>query len=113
MGWVAYVVPFLVVLSPTLILKGDSFHILLNIATAVIGVYLVSVAVVGYSSRPLSIIHRLVLTAAGLAAMYPDTSLDLAGVVSGPGAILGVLLLGRDYLASRRPGVSISRSDPS
>ncbi|MEE8395463.1 MAG: TRAP transporter fused permease subunit [bacterium] len=113
MGWVAYVVPFLFVLSPTLILNGERLHILLNTTTAVIGVYLVSVAVVGYFSRRLSIVHRLVLTAAGLAAMYPDTSLDLAGVVSGPGAILGVLLLGRDYLASRRPGVSISRSDPS
>src|SRR5690606_23167705 len=41
-GWVGFVVPFLFVYSPTLILQGDVWHITTDIVTALAGVWLIS-----------------------------------------------------------------------
>ncbi len=71
MGWVAYVIPFLFVLSPTLLAVGAPWKIALNAATATIGVYIVSVAMVGYFTRPLGLVPRLLLGIGGLAAVFP------------------------------------------
>ena len=51
-GWSAYIVPFLFVWSPTLLMQGSVFDVSLAFITAVLGIYLVSVAVVGYLLRP-------------------------------------------------------------
>ena len=102
-GWVAYVVPFLFVLSPTLLLLGDDdFRTTVNVATAVVGVYLISVAAIGYFSRPLSWVFRAVLVIAGTAALLPDYELGLGGIGDATGVAVGVLALAREYLVGRR-----------
>ena len=102
-GWVAYVVPFLFVLSPTLLLLGDdNFRTAINVATAVVGVYLVSVAAIGYFSRPLNWVYRCLLTIAGLAALLPDFEIGFDGFGDAAGVGIGVLALGREYLIGRR-----------
>ena len=101
-GWVAYVVPFLFVLSPTLLLQGDTWPIILNTTTAVAGVYFVSVAVVGYFRRPIRWDARLFLAAGGIAAMLPDIELGLAGFADAAGVAIGVVVLGWDFWSGRR-----------
>jgi TRAP transporter 4TM/12TM fusion protein len=102
-GWLAYVIPFLFVLSPTLILKGAPGEIALAVVTALIGVWLISVAVAGYATRPLNGLMRLAFAASGLAALMPAGAfagghwVDLAGVG------LGCVLTAREWSASRRP----------
>ena len=101
-GWVAYVIPFLFVLSPTLILKGAPGEIALALATALIGVWLVSVAVAGFAARPLGPAMRLAFALSGLAALTPAGAfaggnwIDLAGIVAGVGLTL------REFAAVRR-----------
>ena len=102
LGWVAYIVPFLFVLSPTLIMIGDAGHILLNVFTAFVGVYIVSVAVVGYFTRPLKAGYRAMLTVIGLVAMVPDTALGFGGVIGLAGVAAGAVVLGREYITGRR-----------
>jgi len=101
LGWVAYIVPFLFVLSPTLIMIGDIGPIVLNVFTATIGVYIVSVAVVGYFVRRLTASYRVLLSITGLIAMVPDTALGFGGVVSLAGVGTGALLLVREYKVGR------------
>jgi len=101
LGWVAYVVPFLFVLSPSLILAGEPLRILVDFASAAIGVYLVSVAVVGYFTRPLGWGVRGVLLAAGAAALVPDAAFQWRGMVDGAGIAVGILVLGRERLLQR------------
>ena len=96
LGWVAYVVPFLFVLSPTLLLRGEPGPIILNVITAFVGVYIVSVAVVGYFTRRLNAVHRIVIALAGLLAMAPDTAFPFGGFISLAGALLGALMLGSE-----------------
>ncbi|MCZ6637763.1 MAG: TRAP transporter fused permease subunit [Alphaproteobacteria bacterium] len=100
-GWVAYVVPFLFVLSPTLLLIGDPGPVALNVATAVAGVYLISVAVVGYFSRPLNWGYRLMLSVAGIAAMLPDVEVGLNGFGDAFGVLVGGGFLVREFLVAR------------
>jgi len=102
LGWVAYVVPFLFVMSPTLLLEGKPVHIILNVFTAGMGVYIISVAVVGYFSRRLTVVYRVALIVTGIAAMTPDTGFPFGGVMSFGGVLLGLLVLGYDYVMARR-----------
>lgn len=68
-GWPAYVVPFLFVLSPALLMDAAPWRVAFAAATAAIGVWLVSVALVGYLRAPLGALARGGLSVAGLAVM--------------------------------------------
>jgi TRAP-type uncharacterized transport system fused permease subunit len=101
MGWVAYVIPFLFVLSPTLLAVGAPWKIALNAVTATIGVYIVSVAMVGFFTRPLALVPRLLLGVAGLAAVFPDTAVGASGIIDIVGIALASIVLGREWLTTR------------
>jgi len=102
MGWVAYVIPFLFVLSPTLIMLGEPWKIALNVCTASVGVFAASVAVVGYFTRPLGFAPRVLLAIGGLMAVFPDTAIGMHGVIDAAGIVLSAAILGREYLTTRR-----------
>jgi TRAP transporter 4TM/12TM fusion protein len=93
-GWSAYIVPFLFVSSPTLLMQGTPGNVTLAVITAVMGVYLVSVAVAGFMTRPVGPIMRAAFAASGLAMMVPANAFpgalwtDIAGFVVGAGLIL-------------------------
>lgn len=70
-GWTAYIVPFLFVFSPALLLIGDPWEIALAVATAVIGVYAVSAAFVGWLHGPAGTARRVLIGLAGLALLLP------------------------------------------
>ena len=101
MGWVAYVIPFLFVLSPTLIMLGAPWAIALNVATATVGVFAGSVVLVGYFTRPLTVVPRTLLGLGALAAVFPDTAIGAGGFVDLAGILLVVAVLGREWVAAR------------
>lgn len=101
LAWTAFIIPFVFVFRPSLLMIGEPVEILLNVATVTVGVYLVSVAVVGYFSRPIKILPRLVLTAAGLAAMMPMAATEFAVFLNAAGIVTGVLLLVYEWMISR------------
>ena len=70
-GWTAYIVPFLFVFSPSLLLLGEPGDIALAVATAVIGVYAISAAFVGWLHGPAGPWRRLCLGLSGLALLLP------------------------------------------
>jgi len=100
-GWVAYVIPFLFVLSPTLLMRGQPWSIALNAASAAVGVYIVSVAVIGFFTRPLGIVSRVLLAVGGLAAVFPDTAIGAGGLADLAGIVLGFGVLAREYMVTR------------
>lgn len=70
-GWTAYIVPFLFVFSPALLLIGDPTDIVLAVVTAVIGVYAISAAFVGWLHGPVGPARRVLIGVAGLALLLP------------------------------------------
>ncbi|MFY0611171.1 MAG: TRAP transporter fused permease subunit [Hyphomicrobiaceae bacterium] len=91
-AWTAYFVPFLFVFSPTLLFIGAAQDIAINVATAIVGTYLATLGVVGYFTRPLNPIVRIVLFAAGLAAMLPYEVFPMASIINAVGIIIGSLV---------------------
>jgi TRAP-type uncharacterized transport system fused permease subunit len=74
-SWTAYVVPFLFVFSPSLLLEDrDVVRVNVDIATAVAGVWLMSAAMIGYMLRPLGIVVHILVFAAGV--LFADPLLD-------------------------------------
>ena len=93
-GWSAYIVPFLFVMSPNLLMQGHWFDVALACITATLGIYLVTVGVVGYMLRPVGPAFRLAFATSGILLMIPANAFpgaiwtDIAGFVIGVGLIL-------------------------
>ncbi len=101
LGWSAYVLPFLFVLSPTLILIGPPRDVAIAVVTATLGIWLVSIAVVGYWVRPVNVWNRLLFATAGLLCLIPAGAFRHAELTDLAGVIVGLMLIGYEYWASR------------
>jgi TRAP transporter 4TM/12TM fusion protein len=100
-GWIAYVIPFLFVFSPTLIMIGDGSAITFAAVTAVGGVWFNSVAVVGYFLRPMKPVERIAFCVAGLLMLIPAGLFENAIYTDFVGMAFGIALLGRELLMKR------------
>src|SRR3972149_6742139 len=75
---VAYVVPFVFVLDPLLLLQGPLTLIALALLTALMGTLALGVAMVGYFTRPIGWLKRSILAVAGVGLFIPP-----GGVIAG------------------------------
>jgi TRAP transporter 4TM/12TM fusion protein len=107
-GWSAYIVPFLFVASPTLLMEGNPIDVTLAVITAIMGVYLVSVAVAGFMTRPIGLPLRCAFGVSGISMMIPANAFpgaiwtDVAGVIVGAGLIVSELGLLQRFRHSLR-----------
>jgi TRAP transporter 4TM/12TM fusion protein len=106
-GWLAFVIPFLFVISPTLLMRGDPLLVAFNFFTALVGTCLVSMAVVGYFSHRLRVFDRLVFAVGGLAALFPATGLGFSLLLNIFGLIIAVVVVAREMFWRRRTGTSV------
>lgn len=97
----AFTLPFVFVYSQGVILQGDTLKVLLDIATAAIGILALSIAIEGYFRRPITPLWRLLVAVGGVLLLAPGLYSDLFGllclvvtailhelVLSRPGAIV-------------------------
>ena len=89
-GWTAYIVPFLFIFSPNLLLQDPSIGgTARDIATAIAGVWLISAGMIGFLFRPTPWLSRLGLIVGGIGLIIPHqiggwaTYIDVAGAVVG------------------------------
>lgn len=77
----AFIIPYMFVLSPQLLLIGGNFfHLILSIATAIIGMISISAALSGYLLKPLKKIESVILFFAGLLLIDPNFITDIIGI---------------------------------
>ena len=93
LGWVAYIVPYLFVLSPTLLMFGDRVPIALSMMTAGFGVVLITIAVVGYYRFAHGMMLRTAFMIAGIATLTPAQAVPFGLLIDLVGAAFGVGLL--------------------
>jgi TRAP transporter 4TM/12TM fusion protein len=110
---IAYVVPFLFVFSPALLLIGSWYAVVISIATAVAGAVLLGVGLVGYLFRPIGAIKRLLFIIAATGLLIPvvetGTYAGLTWAVNAVGLLLAVVLIATEWLArSRRQASKIT-----
>ena len=102
-SWTAYIVPFLFVFSPTLLLQGGSLaETLLTIATAVVGVWFVSAGMIGYGLRPVGTALRFSSIVAGSLLLLPPNMTAWATMANVAGAVLAVGVVSLQWARPRR-----------
>jgi TRAP transporter 4TM/12TM fusion protein len=74
-----FLVPFMFVYGPPLLLDGGIAEILVALATAVVGVIALAASTMGFARRPLALWERVFLGLASLALMMPGWVSDLVG----------------------------------
>ncbi|MGA1327385.1 MAG: TRAP transporter permease [Rubrivivax sp.] len=102
-SWTAYIVPFLFVFSPTLLLQGGSLaETLLTIATAVVGVWFVSAGMIGYGLRSVGAALRFASIVAGSLLLLPPNMAAWAAMANVAGAVLAVGVVSLQWASARR-----------
>ena len=102
-GWPAFLLPFLFVLSPALLLQGPWLAVALAIGATALGVWSLSAAVAGVWRRPLARAPRLLLAIAGLALLLPANSFAAAPWINALGVALAAILAYREWRPLARP----------
>ncbi|SDW74703.1 TRAP transporter permease [Roseicitreum antarcticum] len=94
-GWTAFIVPFLFVFSPSLLMQGAWHTIALDVGTAVVGVWLISVAIVGFFRQPIPAVVRVWLAVAGALVLVPSSILASSLWWHGLGLVMAGLWMWR------------------
>ena len=80
LGIVAFIIPFMFVYQPALLLIGDTFDVIQACATSIIGVLGLAAGLQGYMLTEAKIWERPLLLAGGLMMIYPGTFTDFIGL---------------------------------
>lgn len=78
----AFVVPYIFVLAPQLlIINATAPTILMAMVTAIIGMWGLSLAMIGFCQHPLNVLQRIAFFIGGLCLIIPGSMTDLIGIV--------------------------------
>ena len=100
-GWIAFIIPFLFIRSPSLLLEGSVTSVVTATITAVVGVWLICAAFAGFAWRELSLPMRIGFGFAGLLLFIPADAMTHGEWTDIAGFALGAVLVAREYFASR------------
>ncbi len=111
-GWSAYLIPFVFIMSPTLLLQGSAMSVGLSITTALFGVFLVSIAVIGFLLAPVAGPLRISYAIVGLALIIPIDAFSAAPWVNIIGGAVGAVLVATEVIRRRtRTAVAASAGE--
>ena len=100
-GWSAYIVPFMFVVAPELMMQGPFWLVAQTTVTAILGVWMVSAGFVGFFSRPLDLVHRAIFAIAGILMMIPASAVDNRAWTDIAGAAIAALLVFKEVRGAR------------
>lgn len=93
LGIVAYIIPFIFLMSPAILMVGTPMEVLMAAITSVIGIFCLTAAVEGYMFVLWNKISRVLLGIASLFLLKPGTVTDLIGLFLIIAAVIVDLLL--------------------
>jgi len=81
-GWSTFVLPFLFVLTPSLLMDGPAVEIVWNVARVLFGLYVGTAAILGFSLAPLGRLTRWLYGLLSLAIVLPPAAFAMAPYVN-------------------------------
>ena len=102
-GWASYIVPFLFVYSPALIMRGNALEIGLVMILSIAGIWLVCAAFTGYAMRVMGLPMRIAFGVSGLLLLMPFQASAINGWLNVLGGALGVALVAYEFRRRLRP----------
>jgi len=101
LGWIAYVIPFVFVLSPSLLGQGALSDIIMATVTAFIGVWVASCGLIGYLFGTLSNLMRFLFFGAGILLLLPAEAIPNGLLINAAGLVLAIVVVSRDYTSNK------------
>lgn len=89
LGIAAYIVPYMIIFGPALILQGTTMEIIVAVITSIIGIYSLAMFSIGYFKIKLSVIERILFGLASIALISADMMSDIIGISF---VVIGMLL---------------------
>jgi TRAP transporter 4TM/12TM fusion protein len=100
-GWAAYIVPFLFVYSPGILMQGSAWDIAVVVVTSLAGIALICAAMTGFFTRILPVRERLAFVAVGIMLLLPHQVSSFMLWVNVAGAALAVALVAYELKGRR------------
>jgi TRAP-type uncharacterized transport system fused permease subunit len=107
-GWCAYFLPFMFVYTPALVMDDGPLWVVLHLALALLGIFMGTLAVVGYCFAPVAWPFRAAYAVIGLSLLVQPAMFEGAWYVIGIGAVLAIAAIGREWMRgkARRPAAA-------
>ncbi|MFC2018654.1 TRAP transporter permease [Chloroflexota bacterium] len=96
MGIIIFLIPFLWVLSPNLILQGELTRIMLDLPTAILGIIVTSFGLEGgmwFVREKLNITMRSIVIISGLLILFPSWQTDMYGLIILAGILIYLFVI--------------------
>jgi TRAP-type uncharacterized transport system fused permease subunit len=100
-GWSAYIVPFLFVYSPAILMQGSIIDIVAVTITSLFGIWLICAAMTGYFVKTIDWKTRLAFALAGIMLLSPHQASELMLWINILGASAGIALIAYELKARR------------
>lgn len=88
LGIASYIIPFMFVYNPSLLFIGKLSNVIYDFVTAVIGIFLLAASAVGYITKPLNILVRIVAFGGAVSLIFAGYVTDIVGL-----ACLAIVIL--------------------
>jgi len=113
-GWIAYIVPFLIIYDPALMMIGTPAAIVWALLTNCLGVWCGTAAVVGFARGRLGPVSRIAFLVAALCLLFPGIEVTGGLIANGVGIVLAAALIAQEFWRSRgsSPALAEAAADP-
>jgi TRAP transporter 4TM/12TM fusion protein len=101
-GWSTFILPFLFVLTPSLLMDGPTYLIIWNFVRILFALFVGTAAIVGFALTPLSLVGRLLYGLVAMPIALPPESFTGGYTVNFIGIAAGIALLVIDHFRRRR-----------
>jgi TRAP transporter 4TM/12TM fusion protein len=81
MGLPAFIIPYIFVYNPALLLMGEWLFLIQAIITSIIGMYLLAGSVVGFHLRKVNLLERFFLGVSAITLLIPGMKTDIIGLI--------------------------------
>lgn len=105
LGIVAFIIPFMFVYEPALLLQGSPVQVVQAVITAIIGVVGLAAGMQGWFVGRASMIERVLLVIGGLTLIYPGAITDILGFA------LLICVAAYEFIRDRRGTASATTAD--
>jgi TRAP-type uncharacterized transport system fused permease subunit len=103
LSWCAYFIPFMFVYSPELLMRGATFDIVVRVAVTMLGIFMGTLAVVGYFQKAVPLPFRLAYGLIALMLLVQTTMFPQAVWVNAIGVIAALVAIAHEALRGRTP----------
>ena len=107
-GWSTFILPFLFVLTPSLLMDGSWTEIILNFSRVAFGIWLGTIAAVGFSFARLNPLGRAIYAVISLAVVLPPETFVGAIWINAAGLTAAIVVLAIDWMRGKKGAAEVS-----